>query len=273
MRGWEIGLVFAFLSDQRIIRSAAEQGQRLRKNEQDLARFLEYEATSEEKACLDHFLQAQGFRLHRYDSYDMPGIKRDQYVFLLLRDGEGVLTPWADAEEAVECVRHRHGTSSEPKDHARVWLCQIWFSMLYLQYPKLGRSFSEVSRYQEAAFTRDHLADAIRETLESRRQENVAEPSLARTILLDSESPRISDRVRAFLQYMVKIGHLVEVEKNVFRQTLLASAELGVNFNDGLGLLVDLDPAEEEDAPISMRHTEQAFDLAENDEIGQEQEM
>lgn len=279
MKGWELGHVFSFLMENRALRSFAAAGQRLKPQEAEYAKFWAYGATERERAFMDDFLQSQGFKVKRYDSFDMPaGIPEGQFVYLLLRDGTGSLSTWANSEQAVERVRCKYENKPEPKDHARIWLALLWFSMLHLLYARIGRGVSEVSRYQEARFSKDELADIVRETIENQRKLEVEEPSFVREAILSNGDPKIPNRVKAFTAYLIEINNLVEIEPGVCQQTLLSAAEMGVNFEDGLNLLYPeeaaSDPEGREDNPIEpMQRVEEAFTLANNSEIGTETEF
>jgi hypothetical protein len=271
MKGYELGRIFGFLMANRVLRSASGAGQRLKTDEAEIAQFWEIQASEEERLFFDAFLGSQGFKLVRYDSFEMEGIPKDQYVYLLVRDGRGDLSPWADSDQAVEAVRCKLEKSLEPKDSARVWLALIWFSMLHLQYPRIARGFSEVSEYQRAVFDKDQLAEAVREALEKQRSIQDAQPSVIREILLSTDKPQIPNRGNRFLAHMESIGHLQKPEAGIYQQTLLAAA--GSRWAcRGLGLLAEADD-EADEIPTPFGQTERAFELAEESEIGQEPEF
>lgn len=276
-RGHELGCIQAFLVKHRALRSAAPAGtKRLRRNEAEMAAYWEFEASSEDKDLLDDIFRAQGHRLQRYDSFEVPGIPNDGYVHLLIRDGEAALSPWANDDDAIDSVRCNYKGLPEPVDQASVWLVLLWYCMLHLQYEKINRSMGEVSEYQRARFTKDQLASHLKEELEVRRKEECDDPSDVRSILLGNTSPKIRNRVSGVIAFLLKIEHLYEVEKGVYQQTLLAASEIGDNFEEGLGLLLPL-PEEYEDGETPpaniMKQTEEAFDLAREGEIGQETEF
>ena len=199
------------------------------------------------------------------------------YTFLLLRDGDGALTPWADAEALIEQCRIKVNGKPELKDETRAWVALLWLNLLQLQYPMVGRGLSEVSRYQESFVSKDKLAESMKEAVRAEREKDIEESSPARNYILNSASPSINTRVNRFVSYLNGIGHLEEFgnEKGVFQQTLLAAAEIGVNYDDGLLLLLPHDEDEELELGENQifAQMEHAFELAEQGEMAHEQEL
>jgi hypothetical protein len=276
MNGNKMGEVFCFLVFNRAARSASPPGQRLRANESAVAEYLELHITREERLFLDGFFEVQGFRLKRYDAYEMPGLAKDSYVYLLLRTGLGTPSIWASSDEVVEIIRCKHESKPEPKDHARVWLALLWFSLLELLYPRINRGFLEVSEYHKARFTKDDLAEVVRDAVERQRQLENAPSSPIREIILRNTSLQLSRRVPGFISYLQKIGHLLEVEPAVYQQTLLFSAEIGVSLEEGMNLLL---PEEESSlgdkimAPVDpFGQVEHSFELVSSGKYAVEME-
>lgn len=228
-------------------RRAAREGQLA---ERDVCALID-DAHESERDALRDFLAGQGLRLRIFEPGDYPGIAPESRLYALLPDPELELPPLYTRDPVFDALRLRQESRAELAQ----WYLQLWLLMQTLLYTRLNRAPSDVSRYQEAAFSTTELIELMREQLETLRMMEDAAPETRRA-LLDERGEDISRRVRAFLDIQVRAGQLEPVRDShddagdIWQQTLLGALEVeqvGVHHLSHLQSLVE-SPAEEASA-------------------------
>ncbi|WP_232822330.1 hypothetical protein [Salinicola sp. CR57] len=254
MNMMEMGEVVAYLLRYRTAervpsggrkRRAAREGQL---SERDVCALID-DAQENEREALRDFLAGQGLRLKAFESGDYPGIAPGSRFFALLPDPELEQPPLYTREAVFEALKLRQESRAE----LALWYLQLWLLLHTLIYTRLNRALSDVSRYQEATFVTRELVELVRDQLETLRGLGDRAPENSR-VLLDERGEDIPRRVKAFIDLLVRAGHLEAVreaaDEDVWQQTLLGALEaeqIGVNH---LTHLIELTSTEPSDRPF-----------------------
>lgn len=248
MNMMEMGEVVAYLLRYRTAervpsggrkRRAAREGQI---SERDVCALID-DAQENEREALRDFLAGQGLRLKAFESGDYPGIAPGSRFFALLPDPELEQPPLYTREPVFEALKLRQESRAE----LALWYLQLWLLLHTLIYTRLNRALSDVSRYQEATFATRELVELVREQLETLRGLGERAPENSR-VLLDERGEDIPRRVKAFIDLLMRAGHLDTVreanDEDIWQQTLLGALEaeqIGVHH---LTHLIELTSAE-----------------------------
>jgi hypothetical protein len=229
MNMMEMGEVVAYLLRYRTAervpsggrkRRAAREGQL---SERDVCALID-DAQENEREALRDFLAGQGLRLKAFESGDYPGIAPGSRLFALLPDPEMEQPPLYTREPVFEALKLRQESRAE----LALWYLQLWLLLHTLIYTRLNRALSDVSRYQEATFVTRELVELVREQLETLRGLGERAPANSR-VLLDERGEDIPRRVKAFIDLLIRAGHLEAVreaaDEDVWQQTLLGALE------------------------------------------------
>lgn len=251
MNMMEMGEVVAYLLRYRTAervpsggrkRRAAREGQL---SERDVCALID-DAQESEREALRDFLAGQGMRLKVFEAGDYPGIAPGSRFFALLPDPELEQPPLYTRDAVFEALKLRQESRAE----LALWYLQLWLLLHTLIYPRLNRALSDVSRYQEATFVTRELVELVRDQLEILRGLGESAPENSR-VLLDERGEDIPRRVKAFIDLLVRAGHLDLVretgDEDVWQQTLLGALEaeqIGVHH---LTHLIELTAAEGSD--------------------------
>ena len=254
MNMMEMGEVVAYLLRYRTAervpsggrkRRAAREGQL---SERDVCALID-DAQENEREALRDFLAGQGLRLKAFESGDYPGIAPGSRFFALLPDPELEQPPLYTREAVFEALKLRQESRAE----LALWYLQLWLLLHTLIYTRLNRALSDVSRCQEATFVTRELVELVRDQLETLRGLGDRAPENSR-VLLDERGEDIPRRVKAFIDLLVRAGHLEAVreaaDEDVWQQTLLGALEaeqIGVNH---LTHLIELTSTEPSDRPF-----------------------
>lgn len=269
MNMMEMGEVVAYLLRYRTAervpsggrkRRAAREGQL---SERDVCALID-DAQENEREALRDFLAGQGLRLKAFESGDYPGIAPGSRFFALLPDPELEQPPLYTREAVFEALKLRQESRAE----LALWYLQLWLLLHTLIYTRLNRALSDVSRYQEATFVTRELVELVRDQLETLRGLGDRAPENSR-VLLDERGEDIPRRVKAFIDLLVRAGHLEAVreaaDEDVWQQTLLGALEaeqIGVNH---LTHLIELTSSEPSDRPFEGAGRELADEAPERD--------
>ncbi|WP_251976587.1 hypothetical protein [Salinicola avicenniae] len=263
MNMMEMGEVVAYLLRYRTAERVPSGGRKRRSardgqlSERDVCALID-DAQENEREALRDFLAGQGLRLKVFEAGDYPGIAPGSRFFALLPDPELEQPPLYTREPVFEALKLRQESRAE----LALWYLQLWLLLHTLLYTRLNRALSDVSRYQEATFVTRELVELVRDQLETLRGLGERAPENSR-VLLDERGEDIPRRVKAFVDLLVRAGHLEAVresgDEEIWQQTLLGSLEaeqIGVHHLSHLAELtsgerdptVSLDSATEGDA-------------------------
>ncbi|WP_232823801.1 hypothetical protein [Salinicola sp. CPA57] len=250
MNMMEMGEVVAYLLRYRTAERVPSGGRKRRSaregqlSERDVCALID-DAQESEREALRDFLAGQGLRLKAFESGDYPGIAPGSRFFALLPDPELEQPPLYTREPVFEALKLRQESRAE----LALWYLQLWLLLHTLIYTRLNRALSDVSRYQEATFATRELVELVREQLETLRGLGDRAPQNSR-VLLDERGEDIPRRVKAFIDLLMRAGHLEAVreaaDEDVWQQTLLGALEaeqIGVNH---LTHLIELTSGESE---------------------------
>jgi|GEM_PF-792112 len=274
MNMMEMGEVVAYLLRYRTAervpsggrkRRAAREGQL---SERDVCALID-DAQENEREALRDFLAGQGLRLKAFESGDYPGIAPGSRLFALLPDPEMEQPPLYTREPVFEALKLRQESRAE----LALWYLQLWLLLHTLIYTRLNRALSDVSRYQEATFVTRELVELVREQLETLRGLGERAPANSR-VLLDERGEDIPRRVKAFIDLLIRAGHLEAVreaaDEDVWQQTLLGALEaeqIGVHHLTHLIELTSVDNVDLEASEITAG--EEATDQIPEDETAE----
>jgi hypothetical protein len=243
----EMGEVFAHLLAYREV-SADPLFRRLRRDEKRIADLLE-RAMLEDFGNFEAFLHAQGFSLKFYDStyfgkaFDKRETLRSSSYFVLIRS-DHTRAAYMDRDWFDKNFSDARRVS-ETKTERVVWGIQLWLTLQSLYYTRLGRSVTEVSRFDEAVVTEREFVAAVSDFIEKMRNQGrpQGEKGHVWDIFVKEERTGIASRVKKFLEIMERAGMVDKIKGNEgsvigFRQTLLAATEMSFNADRGFDYLV-----------------------------------
>ncbi|GHB29520.1 hypothetical protein [Salinicola rhizosphaerae] len=229
MNMMEMGEVVAYLLRYRTAERVPSGGRKRRParegqlSERDVCALID-DAQENEREALRDFLAGQGLRLKAFEAGDYPGIAPGSRFFALLPDPELEQPPLYTREPVFDALKLRQESRAE----LALWYLQLWLLLHTLIYTRLNRALSDVSRYQEATFVTRELVELVRDQLETLRGLGDRAPASSR-VLLDERGEDIARRVKAFIDLLVKAGHLDAVreaaDEDVWQQTLLGALE------------------------------------------------
>ena len=181
-----------------------------------------------------------------WDETKAPGISRDGFAYLLVRTGLCEPPCFGEAR-FLEILRD--GTA-EARDVTAVWFLHTWLLMSHLLYTSIGRSPSEVIRYNEATVTLQVLQETLREHIEKYRNAGCPDNAQAGEIyriLTSHKRLELARRVKKFLDAMCQAKLLEEMkdEPGLYRQTLLGAVEFEAMFNRTLAPFICDDSAQQ----------------------------
>ncbi|WP_232825121.1 hypothetical protein [Salinicola sp. RZ23] len=262
MNMMEMGEVVAYLLRYRTAERVPSGGRKRRAardgqlSERDVCALID-DAQESEREALRDFLAGQGMRLKVFEAGDYPGIAPGSRFFALLPDPELEQPPLYTRDAVFEALKLRQESRAE----LALWYLQLWLLLHTLIYTRLNRALSDVSRYQEATFVTRELVELVRDQLEILRGLGERAPENSR-VLLDERGEDIPRRVKAFIDLLVRAGHLDLVresgDEDVWQQTLLGALEaeqIGVHH---LTHLIELTSAEGSDGERLLAQTPDA---------------
>lgn len=234
MTPFEMGRVSAFLERYRKIEEKSERRQ-LQREEKDLAALLR-DASLDAMEVLQELLRGRGYRLMTLNSFELRGIPTGARVHLLVREA-GAECPLLDTARAVSAMDPGTGRATA----AKIWFSQIWLIHMDLLYSQRDRGPAERNSWLEATFARAELLQAVREHVNGfvRRLDAAAEGSNPVYQTMTSEKGTDIERyVNRFLTIMTDEGMLDELDKGVYRQSMLSAVEMKENYDRVLGPFV-----------------------------------
>ncbi len=244
----DMGEVFSFLLAYREA-SSEPIYRRKRPEEQRIADILDKALLSGSLDDFEAFLNAQGFTLVVYDSsyfgaaVERKGALRTASYFVLARTdsvrAHYVNKDWFDQQ-------FQDDRRVETKEVRLVWGVQLWLLLQSLFYTRLGRTVSEISRFEEAVVTEAEFIASVKALLEKVRNQGRPEGDkgyMWDILVKKSRVSALETRAKKFLEVMAKAGMIDEIHESgqehgkVYRQTLVAAVEMNVTIERGLDYL------------------------------------
>lgn len=241
MTPFEMGRVSAFLERHRKIEEKSERRQ-VQREEKDLAAVLR-DASLDAMEVLQELLRGKGFRLMTLNSFELRGIPTGARVHLLVREA-GAECLQLDTSTVVAAMDPGTGRATA----AKIWFSQIWLIHMDLLYSQRDRGPAERGSWLEATFSRTELLQAVREHVNGfvRRLDASAAGSNPVYQTMTSEKGTDLERyVNRFLTIMTDQGMLDELDKGIYRQSMLSAVEMKENYDRALS------PFVVDDAPLS----------------------
>lgn len=235
----DMGRAYAYLVRYRTVETRSSAARRTRPNERDITQILAG-ADPDELRQFQAFLGAQGLSLVEHDDTTMPGIPAGGRVWLLVRSAHETPPPFLTTDRLYPAMKLK---AAETNQSAAVWFLHVWLNCLAILYTRLGRGISEISRYQDAVFSRQTLEDAVRNHVEQIRRVGAEGGAAAHVvqILAAEKGQEIARRVSRFLDLMCDSALLQEVGEYEYQQTLLGAIEVAQSFKHTLAHLIPTD--------------------------------
>lgn len=219
----EMGQVFAYLLKYRYVESKSRERKKSRSGEGDVAAILQ-SSSPDSLASFQEFLDGQGLQLREYRDTDFKGIPPGGRVWLMMRSPTGSVAPYLGIERLHQMMALR---DNESRTTTSTWFLHVWLLYLALVYTRLGRGVTEISKYQDAVFTKTQLVEAVVSHLEQIRKIGVdkgAEETVF-AILDAAKGGDVDRRVSAFLDLMRDAALVISIDSDTYQQTLLGAAE------------------------------------------------
>ncbi|MEW8507226.1 MAG: hypothetical protein AB2598_11010 [Candidatus Thiodiazotropha sp.] len=224
----EMGQVFAYLLKYRYVESKSGDQKRHRPGEGDIAAILQ-SCSPEAFESFQQFLDGHGLQLREYRDTDFKGIAPGGRIWLMMRNPTGVVAPYMGVDRLHQMMALRE---NESRLTTSTWFLHVWLMYLALIYTRLGRGVAEVSKYQDAVFTKTQLVEAVVSHLEQVRRIGVdkgAEETVF-AILDAAKGGEVDRRVNSFLDLMRDAALIVSIDSDTYQQTLLGAAEFSESY-------------------------------------------
>lgn len=255
--------LFDFLFTNRLMRTKVPEGERLLKDEGELAYFYNELMLDSKRREFKQFLSGLGFEIQSFEGGVMKGLPADAVYFVLVRNSEKEAPAWLDLDSFYTQVAR---IKSESQKITKVWCFVIWMTILSALYTKKSRTASMISRYVDSEISDLEISNSVLAFLTTIFSHPPEEENEMLDILRHYKTKEVSTRVQNYLSLLCRFKHLKKIGKvegkseTIYRQTLLGAAEIAEHESNGLAHLA---PPEAMDEKIFEKIIEEIDDIGE----------
>lgn len=233
----EIRKAFDFLVTKRMARTKSGEGFHLRKDEAEVAKWLEKRADENAYELLDRRLKSYGFSLVRKDGGEVTGLPAGSVCYFVVCIDD-IKCPWIDLQSLMDKV----GRSGETPTVTRRWVFFLWYNLLGVLYTRLNRTPEMINEYTKTWFSLEEYIGYIEEGLKRCRKTALDERSDDLKLLFESTGKRqIRDRVKRWVGFLESIGYLSKERKvkNEYCQTIVFAQEVALQARTSFSHIVN----------------------------------
>jgi len=143
---------------------------------------------------------------------------------------------------------------------AKTWFTQLWFVLLDLLYTRRNRGPNAMQDWVDTAFSKEIFIDSVRDYLNDRVRKidpSTLETDRVHKTMTGLKEGAIAQACYAFIELMVDAGLLEEIDKDIFRQSLLFAYEMKCNFDRQLKTLLPEQDKFQAASEILVEHTDE----------------
>jgi len=237
MDAYEMGLANAFLLKHRFVETTPRSGRKLRAGEKEIGNIL-LRADESELMSFRSLLAGQGFHLIVKDDFDLADLAPGASVFLAVREQSDDAFIKIGEDMVMDRMRLR---DTESQEEIATWFLFLWFQHMAMLYSHIDRGVTEVSRHNEAEFSRSTFESLIIESIDSLRKAEMSAGNFYGEYLISERKNDTPRRINKFLDVMTESGMLNYASRSddvIYRQTLLSSVEISESFVADMDALV-----------------------------------
>jgi hypothetical protein len=254
MNNSDMGRVHAWLLRHRIAETKSSR-RAVSKEEREIAGLL-LNADPALRMQFEEMLSGQGLQLVSLTSFDAKGIASGGTVFMLARKADAVPPFWG-TDRMVSRMLLVKGINSDAE--AKTWFTQLWFVLLDLLYTRRQRGPNAMQDWVDTTFAKEIFIDAVRDYLNDHVRKidpSTLETDRVHKTMTGLKEGAVAQACNAFFELMVDASLLEEIDKDVFRQTLLFAYEMKSNFDRQLKALLPTEDSFEAASGILIERTD-----------------
>lgn len=255
MNNSDMGRVHACLLRHRIAETKSSR-RAISKEEREIAGLL-LNADPALRMQFEEMLEGQGLQLVSLTSFDAKGIASGSTVFMLARNPDAAPPFWG-TDRLVSRMLLVKGIDTDAE--AKTWFTQLWFVLLDLLYTRRNRGPNAMQDWVDTAFSKEIFIDSVRDYLNDRVRKidpSTLETDRVHKTMTGLKEGAIAQACYAFIELMVDAGLLEEIDKDIFRQSLLFAYEMKCNFDRQLKTLLPEQDKFQAASEILVEHTDE----------------
>lgn len=233
-----LGKIQNYFFTHRILHTKPVKGRQRKEGEKEIVDFIKHELMETGRAYLEDLFSAQGFLLKIFDGAEYQGIPIGGQVWCIVRSPNLGSPGWVSARDILPILSVK---TNESKQATIVWSFTVYIHYLILAYTRINRHPNEISRYNEAIFTKEELVVMVRKFIDKIAESKSCKSEVAE-ILTEEKGKDIERRTSKVLDWLCNINHL-EYSKidGGYAQTILGAAEAYEHYDCDLRYLVPPD--------------------------------
>ncbi|SFC47561.1 hypothetical protein [Pseudoalteromonas denitrificans] len=244
-----IGQIFNYLAEHKVIRSYEKKGIRRSTVERELAKLLDNHLHRLDD--LDEFLSTQGMQLKTLNTQEY-GIANQGRVYVLIRQlGENESPAHLQTKQVWEMFKGK--SRKDTQKNIVIWTSYLYLHLLHFLYTLDNRPVEGISAFGDTWIDHDIFKEDIIKSIDELRQSKASGPYAESKIyecLCNFKDTEITTRVGRFFTNLIKFGILEQVvdtelrmsrsdtARVIYRQTLWSAVDVAENFNRYASLLI-----------------------------------